>query len=116
MESVVDDHDLVASSRVEGTPVFDRRAVKIGSIRSLMISKTTGVVSHAVLSFGGIFGVGARACPLAWDQLRFDAGLGGYLLPYTREEIEAVPYMVVDPKDRPHETPEPVYRHWDQFL
>ena len=65
-EAAADDmHEAISSRRVEGTPVFDRRGQKIGSIHSVMIHKRTGQVSQAVLTFGGFLGLGSRAfrCP-----------------------------------------------------
>jgi sporulation protein YlmC with PRC-barrel domain len=42
-------HRLVASDRVEGTRVFNADGRKIGSIKRLMIDKSTGSVAYAVL-------------------------------------------------------------------
>lgn len=116
MSEYRDDHNLISSARIEGTPVFDRRAEKIGTIHSVMIDKATGQTSHAVLSFGGFLGIGSRVYPLPWEMLRFDPELRGYGLEVTREEVEAAPYMTLDGTDRPHQVPEPAYRHWDQYL
>lgn len=44
---------LIGSDKVEGTAVFGPDNEKIGSIERVMIEKTTGRVSYAVLSFGG---------------------------------------------------------------
>jgi hypothetical protein len=112
----IDNHDLISSARVEGTPVFDRRAEKIGTVHSIMIHKVTGEAAFAVLSFGGFLGLGARAYPLPWAALSYDPQVRGYLLDVTREDIEAAPYMSFDKAYRPQEMPEPVYRHWDQYM
>ncbi|WNO53863.1 PRC-barrel domain-containing protein [Stakelama saccharophila] len=112
----VDDHSLISSARVEGTAVYDRRAEKIGTIHSVMIDKVSGQVRFAILSFGGIFGIGARVYPLPWALLDYDPKLRGYSLSVTREDVEAAPYMALDKADRPHEVPEPAYRHWDEYL
>ncbi len=109
-------HDLISSARVEGTPVFDRRGEKIGSIHSIMLDKLSGQALFAVLSFGGFLGFGQRVYPLPWAMLTFDRELHGYGIELTREQIEGAPYMELDKADRPHETPEPIYRHWDQYL
>lgn len=114
--SEIDDHDLISSARVEGTPVFDRRAAKIGTIHSVMIDKVPGQARFAVLSFGGFMGLGARVFPLPWEMLTYDRDIRGYMLGVTREEVEAAPYMTLDKAGRPHEVPEPAYRHWDQYM
>jgi sporulation protein YlmC with PRC-barrel domain len=109
-------HDLISSLRVEGTPVFDRRGEKMGSIHSVMLDKVSGQAAYAVLSFGGFLGFGTRVYPVPWSMLTYDKGLHGYYITVTREDIEAAPYMELDKADRPIETAEPVYRHWDQYL
>ncbi len=109
-------HEAISSRRVEGTPVFDRRGAKIGSIHSVMIHKRTGQVSQAILTFGGFLGLGSRAYPLPWAMLTFDPELRGYSLDLRREDIEDAPYMTLDQADRPHRANEPAYRYWDQYL
>jgi sporulation protein YlmC with PRC-barrel domain len=109
-------HRLISSNRIEGTPVFDRRAEKIGSIHAVMIDKTDGQVAYAVLTFGGFLGFGSRAYPLPWSMLTYARDLHGYCLELTREDIEGAPYMKLDQADRPQLTREPAYRHWDEYL
>jgi hypothetical protein len=56
-----DTHSLIASDRVEGTPVRRSSGEKIGTIERLMIDKLSGNVAYAVLSFGGFLGIGQKA-------------------------------------------------------
>ena len=51
---------LIESDRVEGTPLYDSKGSKIGSIKRLMIDKISGCVAYAVLSFGGFLGLGTE--------------------------------------------------------
>jgi uncharacterized protein YrrD len=44
---------LIESDRVEGTAVYDPKGNEIGSIKRLMIKKSSARVAYAVLSFGG---------------------------------------------------------------
>jgi hypothetical protein len=56
-------HSLIASDRVEGTPVRRTGGEKIGTIERLMIDKISGNVAYAVLSFGGFLGMGQKHFP-----------------------------------------------------
>ena len=56
-------HSLIASDRVEGTPVRRSDGRKVGAIQRLMIDKLSGNVAYAVLSFGGFFGIGQKHLP-----------------------------------------------------
>ena len=83
--------NLIASDKVEGTPVYGADRKKIGRIENLMIDKWTGQVAYAVLSFGGFFGVGAEHYPVPWSMLKYDEELGGYITPITKEQLKNAP-------------------------
>ncbi len=69
---------LIGSDKVDGTAVYGADGEKIGSIERVMIEKTTGKVSYAVLSFGGFLGIGDDHYPLPWSSLTYNVDLGGY--------------------------------------
>src|SRR5213592_1654844 len=84
-------HSLIASDRVEGTPVRRTDGEKIGTIERLMIDKVSGNVAYAVLSFGGFLGMGQKHLPVPWTRLNYDAKLGAYHLDLTDEELARAP-------------------------
>ena len=71
---------LIASSKVEGTAVFDREGAQIGTILNFMVDKVSGQVAYAVMSFGGFLGLGESHHPLPWRALTYDVNLGGYVV------------------------------------
>src|SRR5262245_22544041 len=84
-------HSLIASDRVEGTPVRRASGEKIGTIERLMIDKLSGNVAYAVLSFGGFLGMAQRHLPIPWQRLKYDPLLGAYHLDLTDEELSRAP-------------------------
>ena len=88
--------ELIASDRVEGTAVYGADDRKIGSIERVMINKRSGQVAFAVLSFGGILGLGDDHYPLPWQSLKYDTALGGYRTGVTESELRGAPKY---PKD-----------------
>jgi hypothetical protein len=84
-------HSLIASDRVEGTPVRRADGEKIGTIERLMIDKLSGNVAYAVLSFGGFLGMGQKHAPIPWARLSYDRALGAYRLDLTDEELKQAP-------------------------
>lgn len=82
---------LIASKKVEGTPVVDRDGAKIGMIDSFMVDKYTGRVAYAIMSFGGTMGFGTSLFPLPWPLLDYDESAGGYKLGITKEEMKKAP-------------------------
>src|SRR3954451_16431854 len=89
-------HTLVASDRVEGTPVRRPNGQKIGSIQRLMIDKLSGNVAYAVLSFGGFLGIGHKHLPIPWTRLKYDRTLGAYHVDITDEELRRAPSFAAD--------------------
>ena len=87
---------LIGSDKVEGTAVFGTNGERIGDIERVMIEKTSGRVSYAVLSFGGFLGVGSDHYPLPWDSLKYDTTLGGYRTGVTLEQLEGAPKYPAD--------------------
>jgi hypothetical protein len=70
---------LIASNKVEGTPVYDRNGDRFGSIHNFMVDKRSGEVVYAVLEHSsGFLGFDTRFYPLKWDELAYDTRLDGY--------------------------------------
>src|ERR1700753_3464269 len=82
---------LIGSDKVEGTAVFGADDTKIGSIERVMIDKMSGRVSYAVLSFGGILGIGDDHYPLPGQSLKYDTQLGGYRTGITETQLKGAP-------------------------
>ena len=89
-------HNLIASDRVEGTPVFRSSGEKIGTIQRLMIDKLSGNVVYAVLSFGCVLGIGQRHMPIPWARLKYDRAKATYLVDLTDEELSRAPAYEAD--------------------
>ena len=100
-------HNLIASDRVESTPVRRSDGTKVGTIARLMIDKLSGNVAYAVLNFGGFLGLGQKHLPIPWARLTYDRTLGGYQLDLTDEELSRAPAYAADKDfdwgDRPRE-------------
>ena len=89
-------HSLIASDRVEGTPVRRSNGKKIGTIQHVMIDKLSGNVAYAVLSFGGFLGMGQKHLPIPWARLKYDLAEEAYQLDLTNEEFRRAPAYEAD--------------------
>ena len=94
---------LIASSKVEGTPVVGRDGESLGRIESFMVDKYTGRVAYAVMSFGGVAGFGKSLFPLPWPLLDYDEAKDGYALDISKEEMAEAPRF--QPETEPDWTP-----------
>jgi hypothetical protein len=93
----IDETDrLIASNKVEGTAVYNRQNERLGSIYNFMVDKRSGKVEYAVLSFGGLFGMGGDHYPLPWDVLTYDPRQGGYIVDLDKSVLEKAPRYRAD--------------------
>lgn len=106
-------HQLISSARVEGTPVYNPRGEKLGTVHSVMIEKTSGHIVYALLAFGGFFGIGTHVHPIPWQMLTYDPSRHGYMADITREMLEDAPSLELDKAARPTESERPMYQHWN---
>jgi len=84
-------YDLISSEKVEGTAVYNRDGERLGTINNFMVGKRDGQVRYAVLSFGGLFGMGERFYPLPWDVLNYDTDKGGYVVDLDKQVLQDAP-------------------------
>lgn len=85
------EHDLILSSRVNGTPVYNRDGTRIGHVDDLSIEKVSGRTAYAIMSFGGFLGIGEKFHPLPWSLLEYDTERGGYTVSLDRTALENAP-------------------------
>jgi hypothetical protein len=90
MEQMTATHTLIASDRVEGTPVRRMNGEKIGTIERVMIDKLNGNVAYAVLTFGGFLGIGQKHLPIPWSRLHYDPKLTAYQIDLTDRDLDSI--------------------------
>ena len=88
--------NLIAADKVEGTSVYNRARTNIGTIKTVMLNKYNGRVAYAVLASGGFLGLGEHYYPVPWEALKYDTGLGGYVIPVDEDHFDNAPKYPVD--------------------
>jgi sporulation protein YlmC with PRC-barrel domain len=84
---------LVSSDDVQGTDVFGASGEKLGSIDCVMIDKQKGNVAYAVLSVGGVLGLGEKRHPLPWQSLSYDTAKDAYVVRLSKDELKSAPNL-----------------------
>ncbi|MGP9822761.1 PRC-barrel domain-containing protein [Salinarimonas sp. NSM] len=110
------DHHLIASDRVEGTPVKRSNGDEIGHIERVMIDKRSGKVAYAVMSVGGgLFGLDKHQFTMPWGVLHYDTSLGGYELNLSDDQIREAPRRTAEQHDASfsREWEEHVHRYYN---
>lgn len=81
----------ILASRVIGTSVYNTQNEKIGSIEDVLLDKESNNIIFAVVGFGGFLGIGEKYHAIPWATLDYVPEQGGYVVPFTREQLEAAP-------------------------
>jgi sporulation protein YlmC with PRC-barrel domain len=84
-------HPLIPADRVNGTEVYSKAGEKLGKIEDVAIEKISGEVAYAILSFGGLLGLGAKYHPVPWRLLKYDTDKRAYTIPLDRAALEKAP-------------------------
>lgn len=83
--------EAIQASRVIGTEVYNTEGKHIGTIEDVMLDKTTNNIMFAVVGFGGFLGIGEKYHAIPWSTLEYEPSRAGYVVPFTREQLEAAP-------------------------
>ena len=83
-------HSLSASS-LRHTKVENTAGEKLGDIKDLMIDLDDGSIEYAVLSFGGVMGMGDKLFAVPWEALRVDTSDEKLVLPVDKEQLKNAP-------------------------
>jgi len=81
----------MAADTLEGDTVVNRQGETLGEIKHIMIDVPRGRVAYAVLSFGGILGVGDKLFAIPWSALTLDAGNHNFILDVPEQRLKDAP-------------------------
>jgi sporulation protein YlmC with PRC-barrel domain len=79
------------ASKIMGTDVYDMKGEKIGSVRDIVVDPRTGNINYAVVSFGGVMGVGGKYFAVPWKSMRPTEDAKNYALNVDREALKVAP-------------------------
>lgn len=83
--------ELMGAGTLTGDSVYNLQNEHLGDIKEFMLDMRTGTVAYAVLSFGGIFSIGAKLFAVPWDVLRLDTENKRFVLDVHKEHFEKAP-------------------------
>lgn len=86
----------IRAKKVIGTNVKDTTGNKIGEIEDVVLDKQSSSIMFAVVGFGGFLGIAEKYHPIPWSALDYDERESAYVVPFTREQLEAAPAGSID--------------------
>ncbi len=83
--------DLMRASDLRGTKAQNRANEDLGKIEEVMIQLDSGKIGYAVLSFGGLLGVGNKLFAVPWNALSFDRDKREFIIDVPKKKLENSP-------------------------
>jgi sporulation protein YlmC with PRC-barrel domain len=83
--------DIMSASTLIGDKVVNSMGENLGKIEEIMLDAHSGRVAYAVLSFGGILGMGDKLFAIPWHALRLDPDNHQFIFDVDKERLENAP-------------------------
>lgn len=85
------DDPVISASTLSGDKVRNANGEDLGKLEELMIDIKHGRVAYAVISFGGLLGVGDKLFAIPWSALKVDTKEKCLILDVSKEQLEQAP-------------------------
>ena len=82
---------LMGANTLLGNEVCNNEGESLGDIKELMVDMATGKVAYAVLSFGGLLGLGDKLFAVPWAALTLDTINKRFTLNVSTEALANAP-------------------------
>jgi len=82
---------LMGADTLIGNDVYNSQDEDLGDIKEIMLDVAAGRISYAVLSFGGIMGMGEKLFAVPWAALTLDTVNKRFTLDVSKERLASAP-------------------------
>ncbi len=83
--------ERLTASSIIGDSVENRKGETLGKIEELMVNVDTGKIEYAVLTAGGLLGVGKKLFAIPFEQLEIDEEKEVFILDRSKDYIKNSP-------------------------
>jgi len=83
--------EIMAASTLQGNSVVNKLGEDLGKIKEVMIDVPLGSVAYAVLSSGGLLGIGDKLFAIPWAALTLDTNRKSFVLDIDAKRLESAP-------------------------
>ena len=83
--------ELMGADTLMGNDVYNQDGEDLGDIKEFMIDMSSGRIAYAVLSFGGMLGMGDKLFAVPWAALTLDTVNKRFTLNVPKEGLEEAP-------------------------
>ena len=82
---------LMGADTLLGNDVYNKDGQDLGDIKEFMIHMASGKIAYAVLSFGGVLGLGDKLFAVPWAALKLDTVNKRFMLDVLKETLKDAP-------------------------
>ncbi|MDR3698506.1 MAG: PRC-barrel domain-containing protein [Candidatus Sulfopaludibacter sp.] len=82
---------VMAASTLNGESVRNDAGEDLGTVDEIMIDIPSGRVAYAVLSFGGVLGLGSKLFAVPWNALQVDEDEKCFVLNVDKATLDSAP-------------------------
>lgn len=82
---------FLSTDSLKGTDVVNKQGENLGDLEEIMLDVHSGRVAYAVLSFGGILGLGDKLFAIPWQALEIDQNKKEIVLNKDKKFLENAP-------------------------
>ena len=82
---------LMGAGTLTGNKVVNQQDESLGDIKEIMLNVSSGQVAYAVLSFGGLLGMGDKLFAVPWSALTLDTVKECFVLNIQKSKLESAP-------------------------
>ena len=83
--------ELMGAATLTGDNVVNQLDESLGDIKEIMLDMRSGRVAYAVLSFGGVLGMGDKLFAVPWNALKLDTVNKRFVLNVEKTRLESAP-------------------------
>lgn len=83
--------ELMGADTLVGDDVYNLEGEKLGDIKEIMLDTRTGTIAYAVLSFGGVLGMGDKLFAVPWSALTLNTKSKCFMLNVDKERLKKAP-------------------------
>ena len=83
--------EVLSATTMIGDKVFNSEGKELGKLEELMLDLDRGCIAYAVLSFGGILGMGDKLFAIPWEAMRLDTDRHAFILNVNKDKLKDAP-------------------------
>jgi sporulation protein YlmC with PRC-barrel domain len=82
---------LMGADTLMGNDVYNCQNEDLGDIKEIMLNVAAGRISYAVLSYGGLLGMGEKLFAVPWEALTLDTANKRFTLDVSKDRLANAP-------------------------